>query len=42
MYKENNQTIGWWFKPLIALDNFLMSLPVINRLAWNTVIYSEK
>lgn len=42
MYKENNQTIGWWFKPLIALDNFLMSLPLVNRLAWNTVIYSEK
>ncbi|MFY7787603.1 MAG: class I SAM-dependent methyltransferase [Thermoflexibacteraceae bacterium] len=42
MYKENDKTIGWWFKPLIALDSFLLSLPLINRLAWNTVIYSKK
>jgi hypothetical protein len=42
MYKENDQTIGWWFKPLIALDNFILQLPLVNRMAWNTVIYSVK
>jgi 2-polyprenyl-3-methyl-5-hydroxy-6-metoxy-1,4-benzoquinol methylase len=42
MYRENDKTIGWWFHPLIALDNLLLSLPFINRLAWNTVIFSQK
>lgn len=42
MYRENDKTIGWWFKPLIALDKFLLALPFVNHLAWNTVIFSRK
>ncbi len=42
MYKETDKSIGGWFKILILLDHFLLSLPFINRLAWNTVIFSQK
>jgi len=42
IYKENDKTIGWWFKPLSALDNFFLKIPLINRLALNIVIVAEK
>ncbi|MCC5945988.1 MAG: methyltransferase domain-containing protein [Bernardetiaceae bacterium] len=42
IYKENNKTIGWWFKPLRALDSALLKLPLVRRLAWNMVVVAVK
>lgn len=42
IFKEEEAQIGWWFKPLQALDKLLTKLPLLNRLAWNTVIIAKK
>lgn len=40
--KENESTIGWWFKPLAFLDSILLGIPLVRRLAWNFVLYGHK
>lgn len=40
--KENKKTIGWWFIPLQWMDNFLLRLPLVRRLAWNTVQWGNR
>jgi SAM-dependent methyltransferase len=39
---EDPRRIGWWFRPLQAVDGVLLRLPLVRRLAWNTVIWAEK
>jgi SAM-dependent methyltransferase len=39
---EDPGRIGWWFSPLQRLDDVLLRLPLVRRLAWNTVIWGEK
>ena len=40
--KETDDTIGWWFKPLAALDRYILSLPLVRFLAWNMVQWGNK
>lgn len=40
--EEDPRRIGWWFAPLQRLDEALLALPLVRRLAWNTVIWAEK
>jgi SAM-dependent methyltransferase len=40
--KEDPRQIGWWFKPLLAVDAILLRLPLLNYLAWNTVIWGQR
>ena len=39
---EDPASIGWWFRPLQTADELLLKLPLLRRLAWNTVIWAEK
>ena len=39
---EDPRRIGWWFSPLQRVDDVLLRLPLVRRLAWNTVIWAEK
>jgi len=39
---EDPRRIGWWFAPLQRLDGVLLRLPLVRRLAWNTVIWAER
>jgi SAM-dependent methyltransferase len=39
---EDPGRIGWWFSPLQRLDDALLRLPLVRRLAWNTVIWAER
>jgi SAM-dependent methyltransferase len=39
---ETPKTIGWWFTPLAAIDRILLRLPLVRRLAWNTVQWGNK
>ena len=39
---EDPDRIGWWFSPLQRLDSSLLRLPLVRRLAWNTVIWAER
>jgi SAM-dependent methyltransferase len=40
--REKPERIGWWFKPLLRLDNVLLCVPPFNFLAWNVVIWGRK
>jgi SAM-dependent methyltransferase len=40
--EEDPRRIGWWFRPAQAIDGFLLRLPGVRRLAWNTVIWGER
>jgi 2-polyprenyl-3-methyl-5-hydroxy-6-metoxy-1,4-benzoquinol methylase len=42
IFKENPDKIGWWFNPLLKLDALLLRVPLLNYLAWNTVIWGRK
>jgi SAM-dependent methyltransferase len=39
---EDPGRIGWWFSPLQRADDLLLRLPVVRRLAWNTVIWAQR
>lgn len=39
---EDAARIGWWFSPLQRADDLLLRLPLVRRLAWNTVIWAER
>jgi SAM-dependent methyltransferase len=39
---EDPARIGWWFSPLQRADDLLLRLPLVRRLAWNTVIWAER
>jgi SAM-dependent methyltransferase len=39
---EDPHRIGWWFSPLQRVDDVLLRLPLVRRLAWNTVIWADK
>ena len=39
---EDPRRIGWWFSPLQRVDDVLLRLPLVRRLAWNTVIWAER
>ena len=39
---EDPARIGWWFAPLQRADDLLLRLPLVRRLAWNTVIWAER
>ena len=40
--REDPDAIGWWFKPLLRLDELLLKLPWFHYLAWNIVIWGRK
>lgn len=42
IFKEKESVIGWWFKPLKALDKLLLKIPGIRYLAWNMVVVARK
>lgn len=42
IFKEDPEKIGWWFKPLLKLDKFLLGLPLFPYLAWNMVVWGKK
>jgi SAM-dependent methyltransferase len=42
IYEEDPERIRWWFGPLQRLDGVLLRLPLLRRLAWNTVIWARK
>ena len=39
---EDPQEIGWWFQPLLKLDELLFRLPLMPYLAWNMVVWGYK
>lgn len=39
---EDPEHIGWWFRPLLRLDQTLLRLPLFPYLAWNIVIWGRK
>lgn len=39
---EDSARIGWWFNPLIKVDDFLLRLPLFRFLAWNIVIWGRR
>lgn len=39
---EDQEHIGWWFRPLLKLDEILFCLPLFPYLAWNIVIWGRK
>jgi 2-polyprenyl-3-methyl-5-hydroxy-6-metoxy-1,4-benzoquinol methylase len=39
---EDPARLGWWFNPLIKVDNFLLRLPLFRFLAWNIVIWGRR
>ena len=41
IYKETPRRL-WWWRPLAALDTALTQIPLVKRLAWNTVIWGNK
>ena len=41
IFRESRETLGWWL-PLRAIDRCLTRLPLVRRLAWNTVIWGCK
>ena len=41
IYKETPRRLRWW-RPLAAMDCVLTRVPLIRRLAWNTVIWGNK
>lgn len=41
IYRESRETLRWWL-PLRAVDKFLTRLPLVRRLAWNTVMWGYK
>jgi len=40
--EEDPARIGWWLRPLQRLDDALLRLPLVRRLAWNTVIWARR
>lgn len=40
--KENDSTLRYWFKPLALMDKCLLQLPLVRRMAWNTVQWGTK
>lgn len=40
--EEEPGRISWWFAPLQRLDERLLRLPLVRRLAWNMVIWGRK
>lgn len=42
IYKERSEDIGWWFYAFAKVDNICLKLPLLNRLAWNILIYAQK
>ena len=42
IFKEKESRIGWWFKPLKALDTLLLKLPGFRHMAWGIVIVAKK
>ena len=40
--EEDPARIGWWFRPLQALDSVLLRLPLLRRLAWNIAVWGTK
>jgi ubiquinone/menaquinone biosynthesis C-methylase UbiE len=41
IFRETSDTLKWWL-PFRAVDEFLTRLPLVRRLAWNTVIWGYK
>jgi len=40
--REDSKRIGWWFRPLVHIDDVLLRIPPFNYLAWNIVIWGAK
>ena len=40
--REDPARIGWWFRPLQAVDAALLRLPLVRRLAWNIAVWGTK
>ncbi len=42
IFKEKESKIGWWFKPLRAIDSLLLRIPGFRHMAWSMVIIARK
>jgi 2-polyprenyl-3-methyl-5-hydroxy-6-metoxy-1,4-benzoquinol methylase len=42
IFKEKESRIGWWFKPMKALDSLLLTLPGFKHMAWSSIIVAKK
>src|SRR6476660_1427969 len=42
IFKEKESQIGWWFKPMKAIDSLLLKLPGFRHMAWSIVIVAKK
>lgn len=41
IYRETPESL-WWWRPLLMADNVATRIPLVRRLAWNTVMYGQK
>jgi SAM-dependent methyltransferase len=39
---EDPRRLGWWFDPLLRVDDILLRIPLFRYLAWNIVIYGAR
>ncbi len=39
---EDPRLLAWWFSPLQRADEVLLRVPLLRRLAWNTVIWGTR
>lgn len=42
IYREKPEDIGWWFNKFKKIDDVLLKLPLLKKLAWNILIYAQK
>jgi len=40
--KETGDTIGWWYRPLLGIDNLILRVPIVRAMAWNMVQWGYK
>lgn len=40
--REDPDRLGWWFEPLLRLDDILLRVPPFRYLAWNMVIWGRR
>jgi 2-polyprenyl-3-methyl-5-hydroxy-6-metoxy-1,4-benzoquinol methylase len=41
IYRESAARL-WWWRPLASVDSLLARIPLVRRLAWNTVIWGRR
>jgi 2-polyprenyl-3-methyl-5-hydroxy-6-metoxy-1,4-benzoquinol methylase len=40
--EEDERRLRWWFDPLQRLDDLILRLPLVRRLAWNMVVFGAR